>query len=375
MGKKFNQLDDSVKVLLWHLPWDEMGKNQERLLHPEKGPYFYFRRSKSPLQERLIQLIDHSKIPRVMIHGSAHVDNYSKTKDAFGLVDFDRAYRGPYIWDVICLLMAIHLRNPEHHEQPLAPSIRETFQEYYLSHFLHPDQFYIPYKPLENITLKPWEENIEEYMKSNKKWAKQLSEAPIELSDPFATTLLHEFLAHHPRKKIFSDFEICNISFASGSFGRKRYLYLLKNKKGESIFLDIKETKNFLAAPWKHVQFYKNPYASDGERLFESTKIYAPDFLAYESYATLKGVDYWGREIPILNRKPNKTFCEEEQIDFAMAGGSQLGRGHRLSLYEASPEEFLQHFRLEYPRLIEITNLLLEEVLAVWGRYCEVYGN
>lgn len=374
MRKKFSQLEDAVKVLLWHLPWDEAEKHRELLLHPEKGPYFYFRRSKSPLHERLTQLVNHSKVPNVLIHGSPHIDNYAKTQFGAGMIDFDRAYRGPYLWDMVCLLIAIHLRNPDSHYCDISKNIAQTLQESYLASFNQPETPYQLYTPLENVILKPWEENMKGYAKSEKKWASQKNTFPVDVQDPFANALLQDLLSHHPQATAISSHHVSKIFYASGSFGRRRYIYLLEKNRAQPIFMDIKETKNFLASTWTYTKWYKNPYPSEGRRLFEAAKIYAPDFYQHESYASLKGIDYWGREIPSLNRKPNKIFTTEEQLAFAIAGGSQLGRGHRLSLYDISENHFINYFNQNYSNVIAVTNVLLQELMAVWEEYQRIYG-
>ncbi len=375
MSKKFEQLDDAVKVLLWHLPWDESEKNQPKLLSPEKGPYFYFRRSKSPLHERLTQLIDYRSIPNVFIHGSAHIDNYAKTQFAAGMVDFDRAYLGPYVWDIVCVLMAIHLRNPKHFHKALNKDISEQFQQEYIHHFKHPELNYKTFAPLDKVNVKSWEENIHNYLKSGKKWAKQLSSENLSDNDPFATSLLEEFIHHHPLKDSFKNYKIKTVAFGNGSFGRKRYLYILEKKKSGPVIIDIKQTKNYSAMPWNFMKWYRNPFTTDGQRLLEACKYYAPKFAEKESYALVNGVDYWGREVPILNRKPDKLFDKDKQIAFAVSAGSQLGRGHRLSLYEIEQDDFLKQFTQLMPEVVKITNVLLEETMAMWEEYVKRYGD
>lgn len=374
--KKFDQMDDEVKSLLWHHPWDENEKSQAKLLEPDTGAYYYFRRSKSAVNERLTQLIDHRKIPNVFIHGSPHIDNYAKTLAGAGMVDFDRAYVGPYVWDLLCVLLATSFRNPKHEQKPINQQIIDSLLEAYLYSYQHPEEDYQRFEPLENINPKEWELDSRTYLKSEKKWAKRLSLTALETDDPVAVPLLNSFIRNSPDQSQYSAYQIQQIAYASGTFGRKRYIYVLgQDPKSSPILVDIKQTKNYLAMPWRYVRWYKNPYQHDGQRLCEAAKLYAPGFAPGESYATLNGVDYWGRLIPTLNRKPAKIFDEEQQVQFALSAGSQLGRGHRLSLQEISQQDFQQHLIKTYPELVTAAQTIKEELVIVWRAYCQQFGH
>ncbi|MFN7098675.1 MAG: phosphotransferase, partial [Gammaproteobacteria bacterium] len=210
------------RELFWHYIADEPTSVQSKLKNNESGPYLFFRRSKTPIQARLAQLFPPDKIPRVFLHGSPHIDNYAKTNFGYGIIDFDRAYIGPYIWDVVCVLLAINLRNPETHTQHIPKTIWQVFYDSYLYHFQHPELPSRPYAPLEFITPKKWELNIDFYLKDKHKWAKKLYHAPLSLDDPIALAVLADYKNNLPSTSILENFEITNVARAAGSFGRRR---------------------------------------------------------------------------------------------------------------------------------------------------------
>lgn len=369
-------MDDTLpKILFWHYLEDEPENIHHKLLDTKLGPYLYFRRSKTPLQAYLTQLIPHENIPRVFLHGSPHIDNYAKTTWGYGMTDFDRAYVGPYIWDIVCVLLAINLRNPETHHQALAQNIYQTFFEVYFKHFEQPDLDYLCYHPLEMRPLKPWEQDIDLYLKEQHKWAKKLYHAEISIDDTLALALLEAYKLNSADRELFTAYHLKKIARTYGSFGRRRYLYLLEHDQQPTapIMLDIKETRNYLALDWPHNQWYTSPCEHQGERMIKAAQLYAPNSIKNESYATLNGIQYWGRQIPILNKKPAKFFRPSDQLAFAIAAASQLGRGHRLGLEENQPNKLQVHFEKNYAKLAQIIETIQIELLNHWALFVDRY--
>jgi len=81
------------------------------------------------------------------------------------------------------------------------------------------------------------------------------------------------------------------------------------------------------------------------------------------------GIEYWGRQIPTLNRKPAKTFNEQEQEQFIYCGAMQLGRGHALSLQNIDEKNFKNHFNENYQQIVQATEQLKQELLYTWEYY------
>lgn len=362
------KMDISPELLFWHYIDEEPRSIHQKLADKEIGPYLFFRRSKTGIQARLAQLFPHDHVPKTLLHGSPHIDNYIKTTDFFGMIDFDRSYIGPYIWDIVCSLLAINLRNPARHFRPFSKEILQTYYETYRHHFQHPDLPFLPFEPLELITPKAWETDIMLYLKGHHKWAKKLHNSPILLSDPVVNALLEKYPAHLPKPNPLVNYQLIQAARTTGSFGRRRYLCLLQNKteKAEPILLDIKETKNYLQQDWPHNKWYESLWQQQGQRMIQGAMLYAPASVQLESYATVNGLQYWGRQIPILNRKPAKLFSKSDQVDFAKSAASQLGRGHCIGIYQDKPKVLLTHFEQNFEKLIEITETIQAELMVVW---------
>lgn len=346
---------------------------EAKVCRKDKGPYIFFRWVKSAIQARMATIIDHAEIPQVQLHGSAHIDNYAKTLGGAGMVDFDRAYIGPYCWDIVCVLMAMSLRNPEYFQRFLPNSIIETFHQAYLQGFEHPEAGYALYQPLEDITPKTWEQSTHAYLAAEKKWAKQIKQDAIALDDPAAKDLLTQYL-ESLAEPLLQSHQLTQIAASQGTFGRDRYLYVLepKDSKDDAIIIDIKQTRDYHEDPsWPHHEWYSTPYSNHGERLIAAAKLYAPDCVLREGFAHLEGQDYWGRQVPTFNRKPEKIMDKNALNAFALSAGSQLGRGHCLGAQNNNAKMLLEHFEKNYYYYTGLSYFLQQELLIAWQNFSD----
>ena len=357
-------------LLFWFYLADNKKNLRKKLLSPETGPYLFFRRNKTGVQALLAEYMAHDQVPQVFLHGSPHIDNYAKTEQGYGMIDFDRAYIGPYLWDLACVLLAIALRNPETYRQPLSAKIKETFIGTYEDALQHPDRPYLPYQPLELITPKRWEIDPDLYLEDKHKWAKQLHEAKLPEKDPIADALFQGYRLHLEDKALLTGYHVKQRARAAGSFGRKRYLFLLTHADKTPCLLDMKETKNYLNWDWPHLAYYHSPFQHEGERMRHAAKIYAPGLAKGESYATVNGIQYWGRTIPFLNRKPAKCFSLDDQISFAYSAASQLARGHALAVHQTDPDRLLAHLHTQWATLNKQIEAIKTALFAVWEQCC-----
>ncbi len=343
---------------------------EAKITDPEKGPYIFFRWTKSVLQARMADIIPHTKIPQVHLHGSAHIDNYAKTHQGAGMVDFDRAYIGPYCWDIICLITSLSLRNPKYFQCFLPKEIPNTFYQGYISALENPDVDYQHYPPLETINIKDWEKNTNAYLKAEKKWAGQIMQDAIANDDPKALALFQQY-CQSLDEDLNNGYTIHTIAQSQGTFGRDRYLYILqpKQRSVDSIIIDIKKTRDYHPSTWPHSQWYHNPFDHHGKRMIAAAKIYAPTCVIKEGYATLDGQQYWGRQIPTLNRKPKKIMNKNQLIEFSLAAGSQLGKGHAIALQQNTKEELAIHFRQHYFQWVGLCHLLQQELMSAWQHF------
>lgn len=372
-----SKLDPGTLALFWRYPGDDAPAIHKKLLDLDKGPYLYFRRIKTPIQARFAQLMDHQTMPVVFLHGSPHLDNYVKTQDGAGIIDFDRAHYGPYGWDIVCLLVSLGLRNPLTTNKALPAVIAKTFKKSYLLSFQHPEQEYKEYMPLAKVHPKPWETSTATYLAANKKWGKKLQSHAISTEDPLALAVLNEYLKTQPDVTLLKSYTLDSAARCYGSFGRARFLYALSpparlKKKQDRILLDIKQTRNYMNPHWPHNRWYRAPLPHQGERMIAASRLYAPRCMLREGHATVNGEEYWGRQVPPFSRKPAKLINQLEQIHFANAAGSQLGRAHRLSLQVITPDQFLNHFNANYDRFVAAATQLNHEIFLAWKTYTEV---
>ena len=367
-------MTDETVVLFWREPEEDDAKTVQKILNPDTGPYMLFRRLKTPLQERFSQLMDHNHIPRCFIHGSAHIDNYAKTLYGAGIVDFDRAHIGPYGWDLVCVLLALGLRNPDTLDSFVDADTVDALHRGYLKGFHNPAEPYTEFQALANVEPKKWEQSTRAYLKAEKKWAKQLKQCAIEPEHPLGLALLNEYLHNGNYTQLLQSHRVDRMAYCSGTFGRPRFLYALlaNNDDDDDILIDIKHTKNYIIPAWPHTRFYTNAYGHQGKRMVAAAKHFAPDCCRLESWATINGIEYWGRQVPTLNRKPAKQFTREQQADFAFAAGTQLGRAHQLGP-ETSAADILQHFQQHYQALVATSQQLQSELMAAWTRYSARY--
>jgi hypothetical protein len=59
-----------------------------------------------PMRTRLSELIDLSKAPRVFLHGNPHINNFARFPNGSAMIDFDRTCIGPYLWDLVRLMVS-----------------------------------------------------------------------------------------------------------------------------------------------------------------------------------------------------------------------------------------------------------------------------
>lgn len=364
----------AIQRLFWRHAGEEPLSIRHKLLDPQKGLYLYFRRIKTPIQARFAELMDHHTLPQVFLHGSPHVDNYAKTLSGAGIIDFDRAHYGPYAWDLVCLLLSVTLRETTAQLHFSRKMVGQALHEGYQQGFHFPEQGYREYTPLAHAHPKLWEQTTQSYLQANKKWAKKLRHGAISIDDPVALEILRQYFASRKESIQLNHYRVTEIAYCSGTFGRSRFLIALQpqDRSQDALLLDMKQTKDYMIRAWPHHRWYHNPFDHQGQRMIAAAQLYAPACAIGEGYATVNGVEYWGRQIPTLNRKPAKLISVAEQVDFAYAAGSQVGRGHRLSLQHITERSFMHHVENHFDEIVSVTRQIHHELLATWQAYCRL---
>jgi|GEM_PF-136925 len=335
----------------------------------KRGAHFYFRNALLPMQERFAQLMDMASMPKVMLHGSPHVDNYAKSHQGAAMVDFDRSRVGPYAWDLVRLMVSLSLRQKKSAEGHLLDkSVLKQLKKGYLHGFRHPDRPFSEARILKDVEAEPDEETTDAYLKKGK-WAKEMRASPLPVDDADVV----ELIAGYNRSvggTLLDDYQIEEAGRGQGSMGfRGLFLVVLapKDKKSglDRILLNIKQVRADPDTEW-----YKNPYDTEIERMHKAAQLYAPGWALRPGSATLDGVEYDVRQIDPLNAKIKKMLNLEQQADLAYAIGTQLGRAHRLSLQDgAGAAQLEQHLEKHFDEIVAAGLTIRDEIEAAHERY------
>lgn len=280
------------------------------------------------------------------------------------MIDFDRAYYGPYAWDIACFFVSLSLRQLDAIAKPLSTKVTNAFESGYHFGLTLGQSNFISYAPLANKPQKPWQRDTSTYLSANKKWAKKLDEHLIDNDDPLIVELATQYLTNLDTKRDLSGYTIFHAGRVAGTMNREHNLIVLKKKGNhELLFVDIKPTRHYLSSKWSHNRWYYSPFQHDGQRMIAASKMLAPGITTGESYATVKETMYWGRNIPLQNKKIRGNLSAHEQAEFAYAVGTQLGRGHGLTV---SPALLGDRFREEYSQITKSATLMATEIFQVW---------
>lgn len=337
-------------------PADDAENIRDNYKREKRGAHFYFRNMLLPMQERFAQLVEHSSIPNVFLHGNAHVDNYAKTLRGASLGDFDRSRRGPYAWDLVRLMTSLSLRQKTPHHGLLPKGVLKALLKGYRRGFTHPERSWEPARGLASVTPEPWELTTNAYVAHGGKWFMELRESPLPNDDPRVLSLVAPYLDRY---------EVEEAGKGHGSMGfRDLVLVLLKPKGGgDRVLLNIKAVRSDPDTQW-----YKNPASNDGERMLQAGDLYAPGWEEGAGRAELDGAEYYVRRIPPQNAKLKKMLDRDQLEDFAYAVGTQLGRGHRLSV-AGEPAVVLADLDARFDDYVGAALAMRDEVAAAHRRY------
>ena len=174
----------------------------------DRGVFFYFRTICIRMQERFAQIFNHADIPRVFLHGNPHLENYVKTDKAAAMVDFDRSRIGPYAWDIVRLLSSISMRKQKGDKKFLPDIVIDYFYEGYLRSFNNTEMDYKQLSGLNQIRPQEWEKTVNNYLKTDNKWAKKIKENPLRTDDPFVEGVLLSYLESRKELSLLEKYKI-----------------------------------------------------------------------------------------------------------------------------------------------------------------------
>jgi hypothetical protein len=330
-------------------------------LNRKESRYLLFRLAGPIMQGKLYRFVDLNKVPTTFIHGNPHIDNYVRTNNGSAMMDFDRSRMGPYCWDIIRFLASVSLHREEN-EGYLARTVVEHFIDAYMTHFLNPTIPPKQVKMLKGVEPEKWQTNSREYLKANKRWAKKMRDFAIPKNSQAPVQILHKFLESRQELGLLNEYMISEVGLTPGSLGKQHFIFSLMPKNPDShkdaILIDIKETYQE-----KNNKFFYSPFAHEGQRMIEASKIFADGMEDRLGYCTYQGRQYWGREIPSFAVKIKKFLNKDEQCDFAYSVASELGKGHRKGLVNPKQVELIEKDFLEnFDRYYKISKLFALEI-------------
>ncbi|MFI5363422.1 MAG: dTMP kinase, partial [Elusimicrobiota bacterium] len=341
---------------------------RENYMHEKRGAHFYFRNMLLPMQDRFAQLMDMASMPKAFLHGSPHMDNYAKSAQGAAMVDFDRSRVGPYAWDLVRLMVSMSLRQKKDADGLLDHDVLQQLKKGYLRGFRHPDRPFSEVRQLKDEEPEKDEESTNAYLNADGKWAKELRANPLSVNNKDVVKLIAGY-AQTQEPGFRDEYFIEEAGRGQGSMGfRGLYLVVLAPKQKKSgkdrILLNIKSTRTDPDTEW-----YKNPYKTEIERMHAAADLYAPGWALRPGSAVLDGVEYDVRQISPQNVKIKNMLSQEQQLDFAYAVGTQLGRAHRLSLQGATPAELEAHLNAHYDEIVAAGLTIRDEIVDAHARY------
>jgi len=342
----------------------------QNYLNKDRGLFFYFRTLCIRMQERFAQLFDHSDIPTVFLHGNPHLENYVKTEKGAAMVDFDRSRLGPYAWDLVRLLASISMRKQGEGKKFLPEIVVDYLYEGYRRGFGSSELGYKEISELAKVRPRPWQQSVNEYLKSDTKWARKIKEHPLSAEDPFVLGVLDSYLESRGEQELLERYQIESVGKAEGTLQNKRILLVMapKDKKNrlDRILLDIKSVYKDPDNEW-----YRNPYDHHGLRMIKAAELYAPGIEERVGYATHNNEQYWGRAVPCFSHKIKTRLDLPLQLDLAYSVGTQLGQAHRKSVSDEQVEALPAHLDRHYKTFVKLAEQLSREVVDAHRLYID----
>ncbi|MDE2292794.1 MAG: DUF2252 family protein, partial [Elusimicrobia bacterium] len=210
--------------------------------------------------------------------------------------------------------------------------------------------------------------SVDAYVAAGGKWVKQMRANPLPKDDPKVKALLESYAKSLPEEGFLDQYEAVEAGQGQGSMGFRDLVLVLLRPEGEpagrdSILLNIKAMRSD-----PDTAVFKNPYPDDAQRMMRAQELYAPGWEPNVGTAELDGVEYYVRGIPPQNEKLKKPLKRDELEDLAYAVGTQLGRGHRLSV-QGDPQRILEDLSAHLDDYAAAGLTMKEEIESAYRRY------
>jgi hypothetical protein len=263
------------------------------------------------------------------------------------------------------------LKRAEENTPFLSPTVLEYFKEGYIRGF---EAHKMPYKEvsktLDRAEFEIWYDTTREYLDANVKWAKEMRKSPIKSDNKLMVKILEDYLKSRKEEDLLKEYVIEEAGRAKGTFGNKRILVALEPKKNQvkdKILIELKTVYQD-----EDNKYYFNPFKHHGLRMIKASELYAPNIEERLGYATHKGQEYWGREIPSKSAKIKDKLNEFEQVDISYSVATQLGKAHRQSLEkDVKANDLAKHFLSHYDLFVALAMQMNLELTQAYRKYVE----
>jgi hypothetical protein len=265
-------------------------------------------------------------------------------------------------------MVSLSLRQKKRSEGLLNKAVLRQLKKGYLHGFRNPKRAFSEARIIKDVEAEPDEDTTDAYLKKGK-WAKEMRANPLPVDNPDVVRLIQGY-DESVGGGLLEDYAIEEAGRGQGSMGfRGLFLVVLAPKDKDAgldrILLNIKQVRADPDTEW-----YKNPYATEIERMHAAAELYAPGWTLRPGSATLDGVEYDVRQVDPLNAKIKKLLNLEQQADIAYAVGTQLGRAHRLSLQGgATPTDLMIDLERNFDAIAAAGLTIRDEIELAHERY------
>lgn len=293
------------------------------------------------------------------------------------MIDFDRACVGPYMWDLIRLMVSVTLKRDTEEETSgtfLRPGVALSLRRGYEWGILNTDQAPVqmqraePFLPPGVIASNEVEDQEAASAQFFQKRLAEMRQFAVDPSNLEVRTLAHSYLKAIGKEDEQDGFEIVEAGQLKNWNGRVRTLILLRQElKGGGVLIDIKPV---FRDPDN--EFFVNPYAPDhGRRMMEALRLYAPEYVKNACLLDCNDDQYFAHEVPTFKVGIRRPLREEDQRDLLYAVGTQLGRGHGLSTHGGghSVSHILFHLNVHWADILATSERLKDELTSAYRRY------
>jgi hypothetical protein len=357
-----------VPSVPFELNEQQVQRLQAAISEDKKPEVLLFRILGPQLQQRFTDLVDLSSVPRLLLHGNPHLDNYARTYNGAGLLDFDRSRVGPSLWDISRALCSITFWSEGDDLRP-KQEIVDCFVNSYMRAIEDRLVYWEAPDFLRKVKPKKFQLSTQKYLSSGKKWVKKLKKNLVDPEGEFYEGLFQAYLDTLPEGSL-KHWTIKEVAEVAGSMGKKHYVYWLKPKlkSREAILLDIKETYSEVDN-----EHFSNPFEQEGERMVTASRIYSPGLEEGIGYCRYQTEDYWIRQIPTFSVKVPVGIIHDEAMQLAQEIGIQLGRGHRVidEIYNQglAKQDLMNAIESQKTTLIDTCEQLNQEVMSTYEYY------